>query len=123
MVRAIEGQTHPLRQLMSAEQTIDLRDTALAVHPLGLYRVQPRALLRQVAAYDPHAFFPALQRGSPQLLVKQSRAGAHTPPDRPKSRLRCLIPESQPLTKRSKSSTITSQRRGQCSKRTLITKS
>src|SRR3954447_18329306 len=61
--------------------------------------------------------------GSPQLLVKQSRAGAHTPPDRPKSRLRCLIPESQPLTKRSKSSTITSQRRGQCSKRTLITKS
>src|SRR3954469_3786575 len=55
MVRAIEGKTHPLRQLLSAEQTIGLRDTALAVHPLGFYRVQPRALSRQVATYDPHA--------------------------------------------------------------------
>src|SRR3954466_13723386 len=55
MVRAIEGKTHPLRQLLSAEQTIGLRDTALAVHPLGFYRVQPRAVSRQVATYDPHA--------------------------------------------------------------------
>src|SRR3954469_4427625 len=45
---------------MSAEQTIGLRDTALAVHPLGLYRVQPRALGRQIAAYDPHAPLAAL---------------------------------------------------------------
>src|SRR3954467_8274925 len=45
---------------MSAEQTIGLRDTALAVHPLSLYRVQPRALGRQIAAYDPHAPLAAL---------------------------------------------------------------
>src|SRR3954451_6352608 len=59
-MRTIEGRAYPLSQLVGAERTRRLHHSALSVHPLGLYRVQPRALLRQVAVYDPHAFLPAL---------------------------------------------------------------
>src|SRR5919112_353476 len=59
---------------MSAKQTIGLRDTALAMHPLGLYRVQPWALLRQVATYDPHALLLGALLHLPVVLV-------YPPPD------------------------------------------
>lgn len=50
---ATEGRAHPLDQLVSTQQSLRFHDAPLAVRPLGLYEIQPRALLRQVAAYDP----------------------------------------------------------------------
>src|SRR5215213_10438156 len=57
MMWATEGRAHPLDQLVSTQQSLRFHDAPLAVRPLGLYGIQPRALLRQVAAYDPYASF------------------------------------------------------------------
>ena len=57
VVRAVEGRTHSLGQFVGREQSVGFHHSALAVHPLGLYRVQPRALGRQQAAYDPYPLF------------------------------------------------------------------
>ena len=51
-----ENPTDPIRQLISAEQAIGLYHFSLAVDPLRLYGIQPRTLLGQKAAYDPHSF-------------------------------------------------------------------
>src|SRR5215207_2582092 len=56
VMRTTEDPTDPVGKLVSAQQTVGLDHLPLAVHPLGLYGVQPRALLRQKAAYDPHPF-------------------------------------------------------------------
>src|SRR5215212_1036843 len=53
MMWATEGRAHPLDQLVSTQQSLRFDDAPLAVRPLGLYGIQPRALLGQVAAYDP----------------------------------------------------------------------
>src|SRR4051794_15155497 len=73
VMRAIKGRAHPLGQLVGTQQTLRLHHAPLAVHPLGLYRVQPRALLRQKAAYDPNTFLLALLH-LPVVL-------AHPPPN------------------------------------------
>src|SRR3712207_5047945 len=51
-MRTIEDPADPICQLVSREQPIGLDHLALAVDPLGLYGVRPRALLGQKAAYD-----------------------------------------------------------------------
>src|SRR5436305_6773029 len=56
VMRATEDPANPVGELVCAEQSVGLDHFALAVNPLGLYGVQPRALLWQQAAYDPHAF-------------------------------------------------------------------
>src|SRR5918997_5980224 len=55
-MRAAEGSADSLGQLVSGEQPIGLYDLALAMDPLGLHGVEPRALFGQKAAYDPHSF-------------------------------------------------------------------
>src|SRR5215210_343892 len=45
----------PIRELVCSQQTVGFYDLALAVYPLGLDGVQPRTLLGQKAAYDPHS--------------------------------------------------------------------
>src|SRR5215211_3362563 len=65
VVRTVEGRTHPLDQFVGTEQAIGFHHPTLAMHPPGLYRVQPRALLGQLAPYDPHAFSALL--GCPLL--------------------------------------------------------
>src|SRR5215211_5144869 len=45
----------PIRELACSQQTVGFYDLALAVYPLGLDGVQPRTLLGQKAAYDPHS--------------------------------------------------------------------
>src|SRR3712207_9576608 len=68
-MRTIEDPADPIGQLVSREQPVRLYNLALAVYPLGLYGVQPRALLGQKAAYDPHSaatlFDSAVVRGDP----------------------------------------------------------
>ena len=53
-VRAAEGGADALDQLGGRQQPRRLGHAALAVPPLGLDGVEPRALDRQVAAHDPH---------------------------------------------------------------------
>src|SRR3954465_13001817 len=62
---ATKGRTHPLGQLVGAEQAPRLHHPALAVHPLGLYRIEPRTLRRQKAADDPYPLLLTL----PDLAV------------------------------------------------------
>ncbi len=47
-----ENPANPVGELVGAQQTVGLDHSTLAVNPFGLYRVQPRALLGQQAAYD-----------------------------------------------------------------------
>src|SRR5829696_6907092 len=54
VMRATEHPAHPLGELVRSQEAVGLDDLALGVDPLGLDGVQPRALLRQKAAHDPH---------------------------------------------------------------------
>ena len=54
-MRTVEDRAHSLGQLLSREQPVGLYDLTLAMNPLGLYRVEPRALGGQKAVYDPHS--------------------------------------------------------------------
>src|SRR5215210_5725847 len=53
VMRTTENLTDPVGELVSTKQTVGLDHFSLAVDPLGLYGVEPRALLGQQAAYDP----------------------------------------------------------------------
>src|SRR5215207_190430 len=57
VMRTTKDPTDPICEFVSVQQTLGLDHLALAVNPLGLYGVQPRALLGQKAAYDPHSGF------------------------------------------------------------------
>src|SRR5215204_132312 len=55
VMRTTVDTTNPLGELVSSQQPLGLDHFALAVYPLGFYGVQPRTLLGQEAAYDPHS--------------------------------------------------------------------
>jgi hypothetical protein len=56
VVRAVEGHAGPLGEFTSRrKQAVGLHHSALAVHSLGFYRVELRALLGQRTADDPDA--------------------------------------------------------------------
>src|SRR5215208_779247 len=57
VVRTPEDRADALSNLVSAEQPVGFYYFALAMNPLGLYSVQPRAFGGQQAAYDPHPFY------------------------------------------------------------------
>src|SRR5215210_9273811 len=54
-MRTVEDRAYSLGQLVSCEQPVGLHNLALAMNPLGLHRVEPRALDGQKAAYNPHS--------------------------------------------------------------------
>ena len=56
---AAENPTDPIGEFISVQQSVGLDHLSLAVNPNGFYGVQPRALLGQLAPYDPYSF-PAL---------------------------------------------------------------
>src|SRR4051794_1665998 len=56
VMRTTEDPTDPLGKLVGAQQTLGLDHLPFAVNPFGFDGVQPRALLGQQTAYDPHAF-------------------------------------------------------------------
>src|SRR5439155_26777902 len=55
LVGAVVVGADALDELFGGEQAVGLVDLALAVDPLGLYGVQPRALRGQEAGEDAHA--------------------------------------------------------------------
>src|SRR4051812_30656715 len=55
VMRTTEDSTDPVGEFISAQQPLGLYHFALAVNPFGLYRIQPRTLLGQKAAYDPYS--------------------------------------------------------------------
>src|SRR5918999_6480671 len=79
VMRATEGRAYPLGQLMGAEQTVRLHHPTLAVNPLGLYRFEPRALLWQLAAYDPHALLATFLHLPIVLAYPPPNLLAHVP--------------------------------------------
>ena len=48
---------YPIGKLIGSQQPVGLDHLALAVYPLRLDGVEPRTLLGQKAAYDPHSLF------------------------------------------------------------------
>jgi hypothetical protein len=62
-MRTVEDQAYSLSQLVSCEQSVRLDNLALAMDPLGLHRVEPRALLgkRQLMILTPWPRFLTLR--------------------------------------------------------------
>ena len=56
VVRTIKDTTNPIGKFVCSKQSIGLYNFSLAVHPLRLDGVQPRALLGQKTAHDPNPF-------------------------------------------------------------------
>src|SRR5687768_1790386 len=54
VVRTTEDPANPIRELISAKQSLGLNYLAFGVDPLGLYSVEPRALGGQRARYYPN---------------------------------------------------------------------
>src|SRR3954447_5303747 len=69
VVRIAEEPADPVCELVSAEQSLGLRDLAFGVDPLGLYGVKPRALGGQEARHYTYptaaCFDPAVVGGDP----------------------------------------------------------
>src|SRR3954452_14280807 len=87
VVRTPECRADSLGQLVGTEHPIGLYDLALAVDPLGLYRIEPRAPLWQQAVYDPHplaaAFNPFVVRGDPPSNLFGDVPGSVVPDQHP----------------------------------------
>src|SRR5215211_4666578 len=79
VVRTSEGRADSLGQLVGTEQTVGLNYLALAVNPLGLYGVEPRALLGQQAGDDPHPFLLALFESPVMLPDPAPHLAAYVP--------------------------------------------
>src|SRR3712207_9323982 len=77
-MRTTENPAYPLGKLVSAKHSVGLYHLALAMHPFGLDRVEPRALLGQKAAHDPHPS-PALLDLSVVFLEPSSHLAAYVP--------------------------------------------
>src|SRR5215212_7150208 len=60
VVRTSKRRADSLGQLIGTEQTVGFDYLALAMNPLGLHRIEPRALLGQQTTDDPHPFLLAL---------------------------------------------------------------
>src|SRR5688572_23682270 len=54
VMRTTEDPADSVGELISAKRSLGLRDLAFAVDPLGLYRIEPRALGGQRARYYPN---------------------------------------------------------------------
>ena len=78
VMRTTENPAYPLGKLVSAKHSVGLYHLALAMHPFGLDRVEPRALLGQKAAHDPHPS-PALLDLSVVFPEPSSHLAAYVP--------------------------------------------
>src|SRR5215211_1563160 len=84
--RTVEGGADPRAEFGRAEQPGGFDDAPLAMRPLGLDWVEPRALTRQIAIDDPHA--PA---GGFHLPIVRADPLAHHPTPMP----RRIVPHQQ----------------------------
>src|SRR5829696_7685594 len=87
VMRTVEDRADPICQLVSRQQPLGLYDLALAMDPLGLHRVEPRALFGQKAAYDPHSaaavFDREVVRGDPPSELFGDVPGSVVPDQNP----------------------------------------
>src|SRR5215213_9371930 len=94
-MRTVEDSADPIRQLVSPQQPVRLDNLALAMNPLGLPRVEPRALLGQKAAYDPHStaavFDFSVVRGNPPSDLFGDVPGSVVPDQYPNPLLACRL--------------------------------
>ena len=60
VMRTTEGSANSVGEVVSSQKSVGFDDLALAVYPFRLDGIQPRTLLRQEAAYDPHPFAAVL---------------------------------------------------------------
>src|SRR5215211_1421714 len=101
VVRTTEYPADPVCELISAEQSLGLRDLAFGVDPLGLYRVQPRTLGGQKArdyAYPTAAFFGLAVVGADPLAHPKAFVPASVVPDQKQGLLAPrLEPSATPL--------------------------
>jgi hypothetical protein len=81
-----EDPTDPIRKLISSKQSVGFDDLALGVYPLGLYGIEPRTLLGQQAAHDPHSIAAFLDPA-----VVSSEPASDLPGDVPAS----VVPDEQ----------------------------
>src|SRR5215207_1134593 len=83
-----EDPTGPVGKLVSAQKTVGLYHLPLAVHPLRLDGVQPRALFGQKAAYDPHSSFAVAPFDLAVVLAEPSSyLAAYVPA--------CVVPDEE----------------------------
>src|SRR5687768_7029142 len=68
VMRTTECPADPVGEFVSTEHSVELHHPALAVYPFGFYGVQPRALLGQEAAHDPH---PLSARFDPAVVLAE----------------------------------------------------
>src|SRR5215210_3698134 len=68
VMRTTERPTHSVGEFVGAEQAVELHDPSLPMNPLRLNGVQPRALLREEAAHDPH---PLAAPFDPQVVPSE----------------------------------------------------
>src|SRR5215204_2761383 len=89
VMRTVEDSADSLGQLVSREQPVGLDHLALAMDPLGLYWIEPRTLLGQKAAYDPHApavlFDPAVVSSDPPSHLSAYMPAGVVPDQHPNS--------------------------------------
>jgi hypothetical protein len=94
VVRTSECRADPFCQLVGTEHSIRLYNLALGVYPLGLDRIEPRALFGQKAAYDPHScdavFDLAVVRGDPPSYLFRDVPGSVVPDQHPYTLAGCL---------------------------------
>src|ERR687889_215170 len=65
VVRTSKRRADSLGQLIGAKQTVGFDHFALAMNPLGLHGIEPRALLGQQTTDDPHPFYDLALLQSP----------------------------------------------------------
>ena len=93
-MRTAKRAANPVGQFVGPQQPVELDDSPFAMNPLGLYGVQPRALLRKKATDDPHSLATLLDSA-----VVFSEPSPHLPGDVParvvpdqKKGLSCPVP-------------------------------
>src|SRR5215212_1962171 len=86
-MRTVENPADPVCQLVGREQPLGLYHLALAVDPLGLHRVEPRALDGQEADDDPYSLATVLDssvvRGNPPSYLFGDVPGGVVPDQHP----------------------------------------
>ena len=55
VMRTTKYPAYSVGELVSSQQSVGFDDLALGVYPLRLYGIEPRTLLGQQAAHDPHS--------------------------------------------------------------------
>src|SRR5918994_3684626 len=85
VVRTSKRRTDSLCQLIGTEQTVGFDHFSLAMNPLGLHRIEPRALLGQQATDDPHPFLLALFQSSVAPTDPAANLAAYVPA--------CVVPD------------------------------